>query len=108
MPRELIAPAKEQVAFHEYERPALQPLHVRVRSLFGAAKHGTEMALYKGYANLRGAYDQTYKVFTSERPGVNYPVRLGNMCVGEVIELGSGVTQVKTGDMVFNYGSFRE
>jgi threonine dehydrogenase-like Zn-dependent dehydrogenase len=108
MPRELIAPAKEQVAFHEYERPLLQSLQVRVRSLFGAAKHGTEMALYRGYAAARGAYDPASKVFTSERPGVNYPVRLGNMCVGEVIETGTGVTQVKTGDIVFNYGSFRE
>ena len=108
MPRELIAPAKEQVAFHEYERPALQPLQVRVRSLFGAAKHGTEMALYRGYAATRGGYDPEYKVFTTERPGVNYPVHLGNMCVGEIIEVTPGVTKVQVGDIVFNYGSFRE
>jgi threonine dehydrogenase-like Zn-dependent dehydrogenase len=30
------------------------------------------------------------------------------MCVGEVIEVGSGVTRLKPGDHVFNFGSFRE
>lgn len=50
MLRELIAPAQEQVAFHAFERLSLPADHVRVRSLYGAAKHGTEMALYKGYA----------------------------------------------------------
>lgn len=108
MPRELIAPAKEQVAFHEYERLALQPSQVRVRSLFGAAKHGTEMALYKGYADLRGAYDTEYHIFNPEQHGVNYPVRLGNICVGQVIEIAPDVTQIKQGDIVFNYGPFRE
>ena len=108
MPRELIAPAKEQVAFHEYERVALQPSQVRVRSLFGAAKHGTEMALYKGYADKRGGYDAEYQIFNPESHGVNYPVRLGNICVGNVIEIAPDVTRVKPGDLVFNYGPFRE
>lgn len=108
MPRELIAPAKEQVAFREYERVALQPSQVRVLSLFGAAKHGTEMALYKGYADKRGGYDAEYQIFNPESHGVNYPVRLGNICVGNVIEIAPDVTQVKPGDLVFNYGPFRQ
>ncbi|MFN8485979.1 MAG: zinc-binding dehydrogenase [Caldilineaceae bacterium] len=108
MVRELIAPAKEQVAFREVQLPALQTGQVRVRSHFGAAKHGTEMALYKGYANQRGGYDPEYKIFNPAWPGVNYPVGLGNICVGEVVEVESDVTRVKPGDMVFNYSPFRE
>lgn len=108
MARELIAPAKEQVAFREYELPALQTGQVRVHSHFGAAKHGTEMALYKGYANQRGGYDPEYKLFNPAWPGVNYPVGLGNICVGEIVEVGSDVTRVKLGDMVFNYSPLRE
>ncbi|MCX6047282.1 MAG: zinc-binding alcohol dehydrogenase [Chloroflexi bacterium] len=66
------------------------------------------MALYRGYAAARGGYDPEYQVFTTERLGVKYPVRLGNICVGKVLEIAADVTTVQTGDMVFNYGSFRE
>lgn len=106
MPRELIAVAKEQVAFREYDSPALQSNQIRVRTCFAAAKHGTEMALFKGYANPRGRYDTEYQLFRSAEPGVRYPVALGNTCVGEVTEVGAEVTQYKMGDRVFRYGSF--
>jgi threonine dehydrogenase-like Zn-dependent dehydrogenase len=108
MPRELIAPAREQVAFREYPSAPLQAGQVRVKSLFGAAKHGTEMALYKGYAGPRGGYDGEYRVFTAEREMIRYPVPLGNMCVGEVVELGPQVSRLKVGDQVFAYGPFRQ
>jgi len=39
---------------------------------------------------------------------VSYPVRLGNMCVGTVVEVGPGVTRLTLGDRVFAHGSFRE
>jgi threonine dehydrogenase-like Zn-dependent dehydrogenase len=108
MPRELIAPAQEQVAFREYPSPPLQAGQVRAKSLFGAAKHGTEMAMYKGYAGPRGGYDPEYRVFTQEREMVRYPSALGNMCVGEVVELGPQVSRLKLGDRVFSYGPLRQ
>ncbi len=107
MPVELIAPEKETVAFRQVERPPLGNGQVRVRSLYGAAKHGTEMALFKGYANSRGRYDPAWQVFMPGEPGVRYPVALGNMCVGEVIEVGPGVTRLQVGNRVFHYGPFR-
>ena len=64
MPRELIAPARERVAFRDYEREPLAANQVRVRSQFGAAKHGTEMAVYKGYGLPRGRYDGELGIFT--------------------------------------------
>ena len=48
MPRELIAPAKGQVAVRDCDEPPLESQQVRVRSEFSAAKHRTEMALYRG------------------------------------------------------------
>ena len=63
MPRALIAPAAEQVAFQECESPPLSEGQVRVKSLYAAAKHGTEMSLFKGYAGPRGRFD-------SERRGL--------------------------------------
>ncbi|MEE2659794.1 MAG: zinc-binding alcohol dehydrogenase [Candidatus Latescibacterota bacterium] len=109
MPRELIASAREQVAFREYDSTPLSNGQVRVRSLFGAAKHGTEMATFKGYAAARGGYDRELGIFTpGEGAMVSYPVNLGNMCVGEVTEIGSGVADIAVGDSVFAHGGFRE
>lgn len=108
MVRELIAPAPGQVAWREVPRAPLQPHQIRVRSLYGAAKHGTEMSLFKGTASSRGGYDKTLRLHRPEIPGVNYPVRLGNIMVGEVIEVGSEVTQHSVGDIVFHYGSFAD
>ncbi len=109
MLRELIAPAQEQVAFREYENPPLQANQVRVKSRFGAAKHGSEMAVFKGYAAPRGAYNSEYKIFEANGTGmVNYPSGLGNICVGEIIEVGADVTDFAVGDNVFRHSSFRE
>ncbi len=109
MPRELIAPASEEVAFAEYDNPPLAAGQVRVKSLFGAVKHGTEMAMYKGYAGPRGGFDGEYRVFTGDdQDAVRYPIRLGNMCVGEVVEVGPEVAKLKVGDRVFSHGSLRQ
>lgn len=108
MPKELIAPGVEQVAFREYECLPLEPSQIRVRSHFAAAKHGTEMALYKGYANPRGRYDAEYQLFRAEETGVRYPLPLGNTAIGEVIEVGAEVRQFQVGDQVFRYAPFRE
>ncbi len=108
MIHELIAPAPNTVAWREVASPALQPNQVRVRALYGAAKHGTELSLYTGSAAARGGYDSAWRVFRADRSGVNYPVRLGNIMVGEVIEIGSAVTRLALGDRVFNYGAFCE
>jgi len=108
MPKELITPEANQVAFREYQSGPLGPGQIRVRSIYAAAKHGTEMAFYKGYGLPRGGYDSTYHLFRTEKPAFHYPAPLGNTCVGEVIEVGPQVTGVKAGETVFRYGSFRE
>lgn len=108
MPKELIAPAAHRVGFREYEEPLLEAGQVRVRSEFGAAKHGTEMAMYKGYAGPRGSFDGECQVFRRDTSTVAYPVVLGNMCVGRVMEIGPEVSRLKEGDRVFAHGSFRE
>lgn len=108
MPTELIAPAREEVAFRDYESPPLSPDQIRVRSSFGAAKHGSEMAMFQGYAGHRGNYDGELHIFTQESQMVKYPNGLGNMCVGEVTEIGKEVQDISLGDTVFAHGSFRQ
>ena len=109
MPRELIAPGREQVAFRDYAREPLASDQIRVRSLFGAAKHGTEMSMYLGYGSPRGAYDKELGIFTPGDGGKpSYPTLLGNMCVGEIIETGEAVSELSAGDRVFAHGGFRQ
>lgn len=108
MPKELISPEAGVCTFREVPYVPLQAGQLRIRSHYGAAKHGTEMALFKGYANARGRYDNEYKLFMADTAGVNYPVRLGNICVGEVIEKSPEITDVALGEIVFSYGSLAE
>lgn len=107
MPRQLMCVDKERLEWQEYEEQPVGQGQVRVRVEFAAAKHGTEMALYKGYAFERGVYDREYQLF---RPasGSPYPVAVGNMIVGLVEEVGPGVSRLAVGDRVCAYSGFRE
>ena len=105
---ELIAPAPNQIGWREVPYSPLMPHQIRVRAHYGAAKHGTEMSLFNGTASTRGGYDTTLRLHRPELPGVTFPVRLGNIIVGEVIEVGSEVTRHAVGDLVFGYGSFAQ
>ena len=90
-----------EVAFRDYESQPLAADQIRVRSRFGAAKHGSEMAMFQGYAGHRGNYDNSTRLFNQESQMVRYPNGLGNMCVGEVIEVGAGVQDFRLGETVF-------
>ena len=111
MPRQLMLVKPGELGIGEYELPDLGEGQVRVKSEFGAAKHGTEMAGFKGYARGRGRYDRELGVFVTSRgpadPFKPHPTG-GNMFVGTVTELGPGVTDLEVGDRVLGYGGFRE
>ena len=108
MPRELIATAEGVAEFRDYVLPPLAPDEIRVQTKFAAAKHGTEMAFFKGYGISRGRYDAEYKLFRKEANGFKFPWPLGNTSVGTVLEAGPAVSRFTVGDTVFAYGPFRE
>ena len=104
MPRQLMLVKPGELGIGEYELPDLREGQVRVRPEFGSAKHGTEMAGFKGYAAPRGRYDNDLGVFLKAPPPDGpiepykpHPVG-GNMFVCTVTELGSGVTGLEVGD----------
>ena len=108
MPRELICVDKEKLAWRDYEERPLQAGEVRVASEFSAAKHGTEMALYKGYAAARGRFDPKLQLF--ERPSGKAPWQpfgLGNMTVGRVVQISPDASGLSVGQRVLIYGGFR-
>ena len=70
MPKELVAVAPRQPVLREYEDRPVPAGSVRVQVEFGAPKRGTELTAYYGYNNP------------------NFPLGLGNMCVGRIVEIG--------------------
>jgi len=108
MPKELLCVGPERFEWGQYDEPALSGGQVRVRSEFGAAKHGTEIAIFKGYQKPRGRLDPVTKTFTHEEDtGPFRPFPVGNMTVGPVVEVGPEVAGVAEGDRVLFYGGFR-
>lgn len=90
MPKELVAIAVRQPVLRDYEEGPVSEGHIRVKVEFGSPKRGTELTLYRGYR------------------GAKFPMRLGNMCVGQIIEIGAGVEGFKIGDRVAGYGGLRD
>lgn len=90
MPRELVAIAPGRAIIREYDDPPLPKGHIRVKVEFGAPKHGTELTLFKGYRKA------------------SFPMGLGNMCVGRVVEVGEEVEGFSIGERVAGYGHLRE
>lgn len=110
MPRELVAVGPRDPVLREYEEPKLGPKQVRVRSTFSAPKHGTELAGYRGTSPFSaGRYDPELHLFLPEEsPKPRFPMRLGNMTVGTVTDVGISVGDFRVGDRVFGHLPIRE
>jgi threonine dehydrogenase-like Zn-dependent dehydrogenase len=110
MPRELVAIAVREPAFREYADQPLGPGEIRVRTQFGAPKHGTELHLYRGdspFADSR--WDPAAQMFLAGAPPLSpFPRPLGNIAVGLVEELGPRVEGIEVGERVAGYGPLRE
>ena len=104
---ELLCTGKGEVKWNEYEDAELSSGQVRVESHYSVSKHGTEMALYKGYEMTRGAYNEDTQLFAGTPSPDYYPVPVGNMFVGRIIEKHPDVTELQTDDVVFGHGGFR-
>jgi len=93
------------VAVEEYPDPPLQPGEVRVATLYSGISAGTQLTLYRGKNPFVAKIFDDDKRLCLDRPpgGSLYPARgcWGYEEVGRVVELGSAVTKVKNGDLIF-------
>lgn len=110
MPRELVAVGARTPVIRDYDDSPLKPNQIRVRTEYGSPKHGTELHMYRGDSAFADSHwDPVLRVFVSEsEPVSNFPLPLGNIAVGTVVDVGAEVTGVAIGDRVAGYGPLRE
>jgi 2-desacetyl-2-hydroxyethyl bacteriochlorophyllide A dehydrogenase len=93
----------KEVGIREYEERALGPREVRLRTLYSGISAGTEMTAYRGsnpYLNKR--WEPERRLFVDGETTLEYPVEgWGYEEVGEVAEVGPGVTAVGSGEVVY-------
>ena len=108
MAREIVCLSPEKFEMREIADPVAGPAEVLIRSEYGAAKHGTEMAAVKGYGR-RGRFDKELQLFVQDdSPSAPGNPRVGNMVVGKVEALGDGVDTLVIGDTVAAHSPFRD
>jgi len=110
MYRGLIADQVDSLTLKEYKERAVKRDEVKVKTIYGSPKHGTEMTMFKGISPFqREYYDEEWNMFlkTEEKRNV-FPLDLGNMWVGNIVETGAGVKQFEVGQRVAGYGSLKE
>ncbi|AWT60319.1 MAG: putative zinc-type alcohol dehydrogenase-like protein YdjJ [Candidatus Moanabacter tarae] len=107
MLREAVCTAPHTIEWRDYDIPKLAPRDVRIEAQFGAAKHGTELSRFKGGTAFRGKMDPNLSVFDHNKDSVSEPMRIGNMVVGRIIELGAEVRKFSIDDRVLAYGGIK-
>jgi threonine dehydrogenase-like Zn-dependent dehydrogenase len=113
MPRELMLDTTSgRFVLQDYDLPPLGPGDVQVRIELAAPKHGTESHIWSGNVNRGRRWDPELRMFLDPPPG-NAPsrpplMRVGNMAVGVVEEIGTGVEEIRPGDRVYGYMPVRE
>jgi len=95
--------APKEVVIREYEESPLREREVRLCTLYSGISAGTELTAYRGsnpYLTKRWQPEQ--RLFVEDEVTLEYPVEgWGYEEVGEVAGVGSGVTRVVAGDVVY-------
>ncbi len=104
MAQALALAAPRKLTIVELPDTPLSPTQVRVRTLYSGISAGTEMTQYRGtnpWLNKR--WDEATRLFLpADTPSQPYPlVGWGYEEVGAVIEVGSAVTDLAPGDIVY-------
>jgi threonine dehydrogenase-like Zn-dependent dehydrogenase len=108
--RALVLEGPRALAFQPMEERALSSGDVLIRTLFSGISAGTELSQFRGTNPfMHRRWDESSRLFREgEAPSWPYPVRnLGYEEVGEIVEVGSGVSDVRPGQRVFGTWNHR-
>lgn len=92
------APRKIEIRASTPRAP--QEGEVRIRALYSGISSGTEMLVYRGLVPDHIPLDRTIPTFEGS---FGFPIKYGYASVGEVVEVGPAVADIKAGDLVFAY-----
>lgn len=102
MPKELLFVTPGKVEYSTYEEPILHEDEVKVQGILSGISHGTEMNIYRGTApGFHKHWDNTVRMFTSERSVKTFPVAPGYEYVGNIVAIGSNVHNLSIGDYIW-------
>ncbi len=92
-----------EVGIRDYEDPPLGPREVRLQTLYSGISAGTELTAYRGSnPYLAKRWEPERRLFVQGETSLEYPVEgWGYEEVGQVAEVGVGVTKVETGEVVY-------
>src|SRR5688572_12986196 len=102
MARVLAFEGPRKLGYRDEDVASPGPGEVVVRTLFSGISAGTELTAYRGTnPYLHKTWDPDQRLFTTESTGAakpDYPlVGWGYEEVGEIVEVGSGVSDLKVG-----------
>lgn len=95
-------PRSVEIRSEDLRRPATG--EAVVEALVSGISAGTELNVYRGLApQWRRHMDPQTRLFLEGGSDWKWPARYGYASVGRVVDLGEGVENVKSGDLVFGY-----
>ena len=109
MPKELIATSPRQAALREYEERNLEADEIRIQTIFSSVNHGSGRRSFRADSkDYTSPFDRQRGVHHGPPVQPSYPTPLGNMAVGEVVEVGCETDQWQIGNQVFSLPPIRE
>lgn len=112
--KKLIATKPRVAELVEVEEQAIQNNEVKINVQFASPKHGTEVIDFRGISPfMEEEFNEEWRMFmpreNKEQKGIVFgEFALGNMVVGEIVEVGSDVTDYTVGERVCTYGPIAE
>ncbi|WP_285769363.1 zinc-binding alcohol dehydrogenase [Peribacillus sp. SI8-4] len=112
--KKLVAVKPRVAALVDYEESDIKPNEVRIDVHFASPKHGTEVIDFRGMTPFMDEdFSEEWRMFMPREEGSTKGIvfgefQLGNMVVGQIIEIGTDVTEYRVGDTVCTYGPIME
>ncbi|MFS0762852.1 zinc-dependent alcohol dehydrogenase [Peribacillus phoenicis] len=112
--KKLVAVKPRVAELLDYEDISIKPNEVKIEVQFASPKHGTEVIDFRGMTPFMDEnFSEDWRMFMPREEGTAKGIvfgefQLGNMVVGQIIEVGSEVTGYQVGETVCTYGPIRE